>query len=179
MLDYNAAIHSAHAQAELRAKGIHPRIAAHLVEKHGYEKIFQLLREELHVLAALVREVERLEGMLEPEPASAVLFFQTSTGETSMPLTVHLNDKPGTAVYKEFAGPNGTGQVVPAKGTVSYQSSDPTVATVDPSTGALVYLKAGTTVISASDGGSLPASDTLTVNEPIAVSSTLTLNAGQ
>jgi uncharacterized protein YjdB len=95
-----------------------------------------------------------------------------------MSLIVHVNDKPGTAVYQEFDGPNGTGNKVPPTGVVAYASSDPTVATVDPVSGLLGYLKAGSTTISASDAGNLPASDTLTVLAAPAVSSTLTLNPG-
>lgn len=95
-----------------------------------------------------------------------------------MDLTVHVNDIPGSALYQEFAGPNGTGQVVPALGKVVYTSSDPTVATVDPVTGAFVYLKAGVTTISANDGGLMPASAVLTVTNPPAASATMTLKAG-
>ena len=95
-----------------------------------------------------------------------------------MPLTVHLNEAPGTAVYTEFDGPNGTGNVVPPVGTVQYSSDNPSVATVDPNTGQLAYVAAGDATISAADDGNLPASDLLTVIASTAVSSTLTLNAG-
>ena len=95
-----------------------------------------------------------------------------------MPLTVHLNDKPGTAKYQEFDGLAGTGNKVPPTGAVVYASDTPAVATVDHNTGALVYLSAGTATISASDGGNLPASDVLTVVASVAVSSTMTLNPG-
>ena len=96
-----------------------------------------------------------------------------------MPLTVHVNDKPGVAVYQEFDGPNGTGNKVPPTGTVAYASDNPAVATVDPTSGQLAYVGAGTANISASDGGNLPASDVLTVTAAAAVSSTLTLTPGQ
>jgi len=109
---------------------------------------------------------------------SSVLVIKTIKGEFKM-LTVHVNDKPGVAVYQEFDGPNGTGNKVPPVGTVSYSSSDPTVATVDSTTGQLAYLKAGSTVITGNDSGvSLPASDTLTVLAGTPVSSTLTLTPG-
>src|SRR6267142_4804783 len=68
-------------------------------------------------------------------------------------LIVHLNDSPGVAVYQEFDGPGGTGNKVPPSGIVTYTSSDTTVATVDSATGALTYIAAGSTVISASDSG--------------------------
>jgi hypothetical protein len=95
-----------------------------------------------------------------------------------MPLTVHLSDKPGTAHYQEFDGPNGTGNKVPPTQAVGYMSDNVTVATVDVATGQLAYVGEGVAVISASDGGNLPASDTLTVTANVAVSATLTLNPG-
>ena len=95
-----------------------------------------------------------------------------------MPLSVHVNDKPGTAKYQEFDAPNGQGNKVPPVGVVAYASDTPAVATVDASTGQLAYLSAGTATISASDGGNLPASDVLTVSAAAPVSSTMTLVAG-
>ncbi len=97
--------------------------------------------------------------------------------ETTLMLTVHVNDRPGTAVYQEFDGLNGTGNRVPPVGAVTYTSDNPAVAAVDPSTGALVYVGAGTAVISASDNGNFPASDTLVVVASVAQSATLTLVA--
>jgi Bacterial Ig-like domain (group 2) len=94
-----------------------------------------------------------------------------------MPLTVHLNEEPGRAVYQLWTGAAGSGVEVPPTGVVNFASSDPTVATVD-ATGLLAYLKEGTTTITADDGGSLPASDVLTVTAAVAVSSTLTLVSG-
>lgn len=175
----------AQAEAALRAQGVHSETARKLVEKHGHNRILRLVEKELHLLEKLVREVEEIEEILErehPKARSSLLFLKTSLGETTMPLTVHVNDAPGTAVYQEFAAPNGQGQTVPPTGAVLYSSSDPTIATVDPSTGKLAYLAAGQTTISANDGGlpapGLPASDVLTVVNPAAVSSTLTLTPG-
>jgi uncharacterized protein YjdB len=95
-----------------------------------------------------------------------------------MSFTVNLNDKPGIAVYQEFDGPNGTGNKVVPTGIVAYASDNPSVATVDVTTGQLAYVGVGSAVISASDGGNLPASDVLTVAAAVAVSSTLTLTPG-
>ena len=95
-----------------------------------------------------------------------------------MPLTVHVNDVPGVALYQEFSGPKGTGIVVPPTGSVQYASDNPAVATVDPNTGQLAYVGPGTANISASDGGNLPASDVLTVSAAAAQSSTMTLTPG-
>jgi hypothetical protein len=136
------------------------------------DSALERIAHELHEIAHLLR---RLVGK---HAQSATLSFITSQGETIMPLTVHLNDKPGTAKYQEFDGLAGTGNKVPPTGVVAYASDTPTVATVDPVTGALVYVSAGTAKISASDGGNLPASDVLTVVASVAVSATLTLNPG-
>jgi len=187
----NDLLYIARANAALRSHGVSPAIAAKLVVKHGHKRINEILKLELDLLEKLVREemeeIEELEEIIEgeeqPVAVSSVLKFKTSLGETTMPLTVHVNDTPGKALYTEFAAPNGQGQVVPPKGPVLFASSDPTVATVDPSTGQLAYLKAGTTTISANDQGldapGLPASDVLTVTDAVAVSSVLTLNPGQ
>jgi hypothetical protein len=94
-----------------------------------------------------------------------------------MPLTVKLADVAGTAAYQEWDGPNGTGNHVPASGTVTYSSDDPSVATVDAHTGQLAYVAIGSTTIRASDSGTLPASDVLTITSNGA-SATLTLNPG-
>jgi hypothetical protein len=134
---------------------------------HHEREILRLLHE---ILAILRREF--------PQAQSSVLSFITEKGETAMPLQVHVNDKPGTAKYQEFDGPNGTGNKVPPTGAVVYASDTPSVATVDPATGQLAYVAAGTATISASDGGNLPASDVLTVIASVAVSATLTLNPG-
>lgn len=109
---------------------------------------------------------------------SATLTFVNSKGE-HMPLLAHVNDVPGTAVFAEFTGPKGTGTAVPPTGAVTFASDTPAVATVDPNTGALAYLTAGTATISGTDAGnSLTASDVLTLTAAPAVSATLTLNPG-
>jgi len=110
---------------------------------------------------------------------SATLSLITLKGATTMPLKAHVNDKPGIASYQEFDGPNGSGNKVPPTGTVTFTSSDPTVATVDSSTGQLVYLAIGTTTISGVDSGTgLSATDDLTLIASVAVSAVLTLTPG-
>lgn len=128
-------------------------------------------RELLHDILELLRQVLRRLARAE----SAILTFKG----VEMPLSVHLNDKPGTAVFKEFDGPSGTGNVVPPVGAVSFTSSDPAVATVDPTSGVLAYVAVGTASITGTDAGNgLTASDTLTVVAAVAVSATLTLEPG-
>jgi hypothetical protein len=111
---------------------------------------------------------------------SAVLVFlhqhQQSDNKENfiMNVTVHLNDKPLRAFLAEFDGPNGTGNLVPGIGPTSYTSSDPSVATVDPVSGNLVYLKAGqTTIVGLNAGNQLTNSGILTIISGTAQSSDL------
>lgn len=137
------------------------------IEERHLEEQFRRIEELLREFRWMLREI------LDRLPRKAVSSTLTLNGE-NMPLTVHVNDKPQAAIYQEFDGPSGTGNKVPPTGAVAYSSDTPAVATVDPSTGQLAYLSAGTATISASDGGNLPASDVLTVIASVAVSSTLT-----
>jgi hypothetical protein len=177
-----------HAEAirEIRARGCTtPGVAELLTRRHGAHHILSSLHRIEELLEAIFIEDseigQELRELLERhshDAVSSTLTFLNSKGET-MDLTVHVNDKPGTAVYQEFDGANGTGnKLLPPMGAIVYASSDSTVATVDPSTGALAYLQSGTTTISASDRGNLPASAVLTVVAAAAVSSTMTLNPG-
>lgn len=127
--------------------------------------------DEKRLLRAILHYVRRIARVF--EPISSTLTFVPPKGE-SMPQTVHLNDTPGSYLYQEFSGPNGTGIPVPPTGSVQYASDTPAVATIDPNSGQLTYVGAGTATISASDGGNLPSSDLLTVSAAAAQSSTLT-----
>jgi hypothetical protein len=137
----------------------------------------EILREIRDELAAIRRLIEHF---LRHQAHSATLNFRTIQGETTMPLTVHLSDKPGTAVFQEWTGATpGTGVKVNPIGPVGFVSDTPSVATVDPS-GQLTYLSAGSAVISAKDSGNgLSAQDTLTVVADVAQSASLALQAGQ
>ena len=93
-----------------------------------------------------------------------------------MPLTINLSGNGAQAAFKEFDGPNGTGNVVPPVGLVVFSSDNTAVATVD-QTGKITPVAAGTANISAVDqGNTLTAKDILTVTDT-AVSATLTLAA--
>lgn len=174
----------AEAIREIRARGCTtPGVAERIVKHHGHHHVHQNLHRVEQLLEEIFREdkiiAEEIRHLLErlaPLPASSTLTILNSKGENM--LTVHVNDTPGTAVYQEFSGLRGTGQKVPPTGAVVYKSDNPSVATVDPSTGDLAYLSAGSATISADDGGNLPASDVLTVTAAAAASSTLTLNPG-
>jgi hypothetical protein len=133
--------------------------------------------DELHKLNRIEHLCEKILHLLEHKgenvAKSARLIFTNSQGETTMPASAHVNDKPGSYKYQEFDGPNGTGNKVPPTGAVVYKSDAPTVATIDPASGQLTYVGPGVANISADDGGNLPASDALTLSAAIAVSSTL------
>jgi hypothetical protein len=92
-------------------------------------------------------------------------------------IIVHINDAPSTAVFTEFSGPSGTGIPVPPVGAVTFASDTPGVCTVDPNTGLLGYVSAGTANISATDAGNTQtASGQVTISAGLAQSSTLTFN---
>jgi hypothetical protein len=95
-----------------------------------------------------------------------------------MPLTLHVTSKGFSSNFQEWTGPNGSGVNVKPIGPVSYVSSDPTIATVDPATGVGASAGVGTATITGTDAGnSLTASDTVTVIADPAVSATLGLTA--
>ena len=91
-----------------------------------------------------------------------------------MPATL-LVGSTATAVWQEFSGPNGTGDKLPPAGAVTFSTSDPAIATVDPSSGLVTAMAIGSATISGSDAAnSLTASDSVTVTET-AQSATLTV----
>ena len=95
-----------------------------------------------------------------------------------MPVTIHVTSNGFSSLFQEWTGPNGTGVNVKPIGPVSYSSSDPSVATVDPATGAGMGVAVGTATIMASDAGNgLSASDTVVVIADSAISATLMLTA--
>jgi hypothetical protein len=126
------------------------------------------------ILAELVEEVRQIRDILTPR-LSATLTV-TTKGEKSMPATI-LVGKTGQAAYQEWSGPNGTGDKLPSAGPVTFSSSSPTVATVDPNSGLVTAVAVGTATITGSDAtNSLTASDTVTVTE-VATSATLVVTA--
>ena len=96
-----------------------------------------------------------------------------------MPATIVVGQT-ATAVYTEWSGPNGTGTALPDAGPVTFASSDPTNAPVDPSTGIVTGVGATTATITGTDAtNGLNASDTVTVAAApvVAQSATLVLTA--
>jgi hypothetical protein len=135
------------------------------VEQHESTEI-KLLRD--------IRDLLRRQVRCSCPSRSAVLLFVNSKGEEFMDVSVKQTDAPLRAALVEFDGPNGTGNIVPGIGPTSFTSADPTVATVDPVLGSLVYLKAGQTLITGKNSGNgQTASGTLTIISGAAQSSVL------
>jgi hypothetical protein len=156
------------------------------MKRQKWEKFELLIRELANLLykpesfgAKLEELFDFLSGEVGSNPAvSGTLFFKNSRGEYLMDVQVHVNDAPLKAVLVEFDGPNGTGNIVPGTGPTSYTSSDPTIATIDPSSGNLVYLKAGvTTITGLNSGNGQTASGVLTVISGVAQSAVLQFQA--
>ena len=99
-----------------------------------------------------------------------------------MPAIIVVGGNGAKAVFTEYTGLNGSGDVIAPLGPVQYASSDANVATVD-SNGNVLAVGAGSCSISAKDTvNGLSASDTLTVQPqvappPVAQSATLVLSA--
>ena len=93
-----------------------------------------------------------------------------------MPATLQVGQT-ATAVAQEWSGPNGTGVKLPPAGTITFASSDATIATVDASSGLVTAVAAGTATITATDAanglsGSDVVSDTPLVAQSLTVSVT-------
>jgi hypothetical protein len=70
----------------------------------------------------------------------------------------------GTAVFQEWSGPSGTGDMLPPAGAVTFSSDNTSVATVDPNSGIVTGLALGTANISGVD-----AANNLTASTPVSV----------
>ena len=106
---------------------------------------------------------------------SAKLIIFDSKGNPIMPATVPVGGT-FTAVLNEFTGLNGTGVPIAPIGPVTYSSSDDTIATVDPNTGAGVAVGPGVATITGLDvGNGLSASDVVSDTPVVAQSATLTI----
>lgn len=125
-------------------------------------------------LCRIARALEEIVQILRPR-LSATLTIHVK-GEHTMPATI-LVTKTANAMWQEWSGPNGTGDKLPPAGAVTFTTSDPAIATVDPNSGLITGVALGTATISGTDAAnSLAASDTVTVTET-AQSATLTIVA--
>lgn len=106
---------------------------------------------------------------------SAKLTFLDSKGNRIMPATIPVGGT-FTAALTEFTGLNGSGSQIAPIGPVTFSSSDPTIATVDPNTGAGVAVGPGVATITGLDAGNgLSASDVVSDTPVVAQSATLTI----
>lgn len=117
------------------------------------------IARELHEIAHLLRH------LLGKHAKFATLVIQDLKGNRLMPATLPVG-KTATAVLHEFVTAGGA-EVAPI-GPVSYASSDPAIATVDPASGLITAVAAGVATITGTDAGnSLSASDSVS-DTPIA-----------
>lgn len=135
-------------------------------------------RETHRLLRELIEKVEKIEHYLF-RAKSATLTFK---GENTMPATIVVGGKGAQAVFTEFDGPNGTGNKVAPAGNVIFESDNTGAATVNPSSGAITAVGAGTANISGLDqGNQITAQDQVTVTAapppPTAQSATLVIAA--
>lgn len=97
-----------------------------------------------------------------------------------MPATITVGGLGAVAVFTEFTGLNGTGDVIAPVGGVTFSVDNPSVATVD-QLGNVTAVAEGNATVSATDAGnSLTASDVITVRpatSTVAQSATLVLTA--
>jgi len=123
----------------------------------------------------LERIIERLVRIVDELLAKRGGIAVSAKGQI-MPAKIAVGGKGATFTFTEFDGPNGTGNVVPPSGPITYASDTPGVATVD-QTGQVTAVAPGSTVISGIDPASpnkVAAADVLTVSpvQGVAVSAT-------
>jgi hypothetical protein len=85
------------------------------------------------------------------------LAIRTEKGESFMPVQLPVG-KTATAVAHRFSDATET----PLKGAAVYSTSDATIATVDPASGLITAVAAGTATITGTDIDGLAGSDTVT-----------------
>lgn len=121
----------------------------------------------------LERKMDRVIELVSPR-LSATLTLTNSGG---IKVATILVGKTASSNWQEWSGPNGTGDKLPPAGNVTFASSNPSVATVDPTSGVVTGVAFGSAQITGTDGANnLVASDTVNVTEE-AESATLTLVA--
>lgn len=122
---------------------------------------YLLLEILILILFLILIELQSIYKALRPRLSATLRIFVKGKHMTNLRVGQSFH-----AVYQEFSGPNGTGTPLPPAGPVKYSSSDPSVATVDPDTGAGVAIAPGSAVITGTDAAdSLSASDGLTAQD--------------
>lgn len=127
----------------------------------------RLLHKILEVLLDIRRE-------LKPKVATfARLYFVDSKGYRLMPAQLAIGQT-ATAVLHEFVSASGA-EIAPI-GAVTYTTSDATIATVDPNSGLVRAIAAGTATITGTDAGNgLSASDSVSDQPLVATVASLVI----
>lgn len=112
-------------------------------------------REELSLTDYLLQEILRVDRHIlhvlrHGAAKSLVVKILDSKGNTLMPAVLQIGQT-AQAVAQEFSGPNGSGSPLPLAGVIAWTSSDPTIATVDPASGLVTAVGAGTANIVGTD----------------------------
>ena len=119
--------------------------------------------------SALVRIAVAVEDLVEifrPRLSSTLTYLRRKGADN---LATILVGKTASPVYQEWSGPNGTGDKLPPAGNVSYASSDSTVVSVDPASGAATGVALGSAQVTATDAANgLQATATINVTETAA-----------
>lgn len=145
------------------------------------EDLVTLLREIRDILRRRARSATLVIHPTHWDEEEWMIFeFLSEKGRRFMPATIQVGAT-ATAVYKEWTGPNGTGDEIAPLAAPSFDSSDVIVATVD-GNGLVTGVAAGTATITGTDhNNNLSGSDTVTVEgpppPPVAQSATLVVTA--
>jgi hypothetical protein len=143
-----------------------------LIEVHR-----QVITNSKHIYF-LKQQVDAIDQVLYRLATGQALSAKLTIDGESMPASIAIGGKGAQAVFTEFSGLAGTGTVIAPVAPIAFSSSDPTIATVDPVSGAIVAVAVGTATITGTDSGSsLSASDTVTVTPELAQSATLVVTA--
>jgi uncharacterized protein YjdB len=143
------------------------------------EEFEEHVERSLHRIA---KAIEAIVQLLTQQPGSsvaqsAILTFTDAKGNKIMPATLTVGQT-ANSVFTEFTGLNGTGVVIAPIGPVTFSSSAPLVATVDPASGLVTAVGPGTATITATDSGNgLSASDSVSDTALVAQSATLVITA--
>jgi hypothetical protein len=139
--------------------------------KHDRDRKYEELKHELNE----VEKLEKEELKLLRRAQSATLVILNDRGVIIMPANLVVGQT-AQAVYQEWSLPAGTGVKLPSAGPVAFATSDGAIATVDPVSGLVTAVAAGTVTITGSDAtNGLNASDTATVTGIAAQSATLVI----
>jgi hypothetical protein len=129
---------------------------------HHHEDLKEILERVLHLPKREQKQLKDILDILFSVAQSATFKLK---GDSQMPATIKVGQTT-SGVFTEFDGPNGTGNVVAPSGPLAYASDNAAVATVDPASGIVTGVSAGTCNIGAQDPASankVTASDSCTV----------------